>query len=199
MLNRRSLIGFGLAALATAARAQPAGDPAVATVQTLYDSYQNALKEGGDVKARAAVITEPMKAAFDFPAMLRIAVGAPWQGFPEGRRVELADAFGRYLTLSYANRLSSAKGGKFEVDPKSEARSGGSKLVRTKVTSASGDADTIDFILSAGNRIADVLLQGTISEVATFRSNFTDPVKSGGPDGLLKYLQQQSEPMLKTK
>lgn len=197
MLNRRSLVGLGLVALATAAQAQ-AGDPAVATVQALYDAYDAALKGGGDVRARFEAIKAPMAKAFDFPAMLRVAAGARWREVPEAKQAALADAFARMVTATYATRMSSAKGGKFAVQSPSEARNGGTKLVRTKVADASGDDSPVDFILNAGNRITDVLLQGTVSEVATFRANFAEPLK-GGADGLLAYLQKQADGMLAAK
>jgi phospholipid transport system substrate-binding protein len=197
VLNRRSLVGLGIAALATTARAQ-AGDPAVATVQGLYDAYDAALKGGGDVRARFEAIKGPMAKAFDFPAMLRTAAGPRFRDIPEARQPALADAFARMVTATYATRMSSAKGGKFTVQSPSEARAGGTKLVRTKVTDASGDDSPVDFILSAGDRITDVLLQGTVSEVATFRSNFAEPLKSGA-DGLLAYMQKQADGMLAAK
>lgn len=202
MPTRRKILVAGLAALATLplshvlshALAQ-GSDASVTVVRTLYDSFEQALKAGGTVKARADVIGEPMKAAFDFPAMLRTAAGSRWKEVPEAKQAPLQDAFGRFLVATYATRMTSAKGGKFEVKSPSEARNGGAKLVRTTVTDATGDASPVDFILSDQNRVTDVLLQGTVSEVATYRSGFAEPLKKGA-DGLLAYLNQQSEGML---
>ncbi|GEP05086.1 MlaC/ttg2D family ABC transporter substrate-binding protein [Methylobacterium oxalidis] len=188
-----------LAGLAAAPPARAADDPAVATVQTLYASYESALKGGSrDVKARFDAIASPMRESFDFAGMVRVAVGTKWKSLTPDQQSALTDAFAQHFIATYATRLSEAIGGKFEVNPKSETR-GGSRVVRTRVANASGDDSDVDFVVNAQGRIQDVLLNGNVSEIAAQRTSFSEPLKAGGPDALLKFLRERTDKMLAVK
>ncbi|MDR7036729.1 phospholipid transport system substrate-binding protein [Methylobacterium sp. BE186] len=189
-----------LAAIAAPSRsAQAADDEAVKTVQALYASYESALKDGSrDVKARAEAISGPMRESFDFPAMARVAVGPKWKSLPADQQASLTEAFVQHFIATYATRLSQAAGGTFEVTPKSEARAG-NRVVRTRVSNAAGEDSDVDFVVNAGNRIQDVLLNGNVSEVAALRTSFADPLKAGGADALQKFLRERTEKMLAAK
>ncbi|GJD49393.1 hypothetical protein OPKNFCMD_2123 [Methylobacterium crusticola] len=190
----RDILGAGALALWPAGPARADDDAAVATVRRMTDAFQEALK-AGDVRARSAVLAGPMAQNFDLPAMLRLGVGTRWKDIPADKQAALIAAFGPYLTATYATRLSAAAGSRFEVQAKSEARGSG-RLVRSTVTDASGDPSPVDYILGPDNKITDVYLQGTVSEAGTLRTGFTDPLRSGGPDGLLAHLRKTTEGML---
>lgn len=204
MPNRREILRAGLVAAGLAAisvvlspaigPARAAEDAAVASVKRMTDAFQEALKRP-DVPGRVEVLSGPMAQAFDLPAMLRLAVGTRWKDIPAAKQAALVEAFGPYLTATYATRLSAATGGRFTVQPKSEPRGSG-RLVRSTVTEASGDESPVDYVTNAEGRITDVYLQGTVSEAGTLRTNFGDQLKSGGPDGLLEFLRKSTATML---
>ncbi|MBY0298478.1 MAG: ABC transporter substrate-binding protein [Methylobacterium sp.] len=204
MPNRREILRAGLVAAGLAAisvvlspaigPARAAEDAAVASVKRMTDALQEALKRP-DVPGRVEVLSGPMAQAFDLPAMLRLAVGTRWKDIPAAKQAALVEAFGPYLTATYATRLSAATGGRFTVQPKSEPRGSG-RLVRSTVTEASGDESPVDYVTNAEGRITDVYLQGTVSEAGTLRTNFGDQLKSGGPDGLLEFLRKSTATML---
>lgn len=206
MLTRRetlrSLTIAGLMPAALPALAQtpaaPAagegGDPAVATVRRMTDALEAALK-AGDVRARAEILSGPMKENFDLPAMLRLGVGTRWKDIPADKQQALVAAFESYLPATYATRLGSATGSKFAIDPKSEPRGNG-HIVHVTVTDGSGDTSPVDYVLNADNRITDVYLQGTVSEAGTLRTGFSEPLQEGGADGLLAHLRKSTETML---
>ncbi|KAB1076304.1 MlaC/ttg2D family ABC transporter substrate-binding protein [Methylobacterium planeticum] len=197
-LIRRTLAAVALSGL-VAGPVQAADDPAVKTVESLYASFDGALKSGAkDVKARADAIGPAMKESFDFPAMVRVAVGPKWKAFTPEQQGALTEAFTQYFTTTYANRLAQAAGGKFEVTPQVEAR-GSSRVVHTKVANAQGEDSQIDFLLNPGNRVQDVLLNGDVSEVASQRTLFSDPIKAGGAEALLKFLRERTAGMLAAK
>lgn len=204
MPNRREILRAGLVAAGLAAisvglspaigPAFAAEDAAVASVKRMTEAFQEALKRP-DVPGRVEVLSGPMAQAFDLPAMLRLAVGTRWKDIPAAKQAALVEAFGPYLTATYATRLSAATGGRFTVQPKSEPRGSG-RLVRSTVTEASGDESPVDYVTNAEGRITDVYLQGTVSEAGTLRTNFGDQLKSGGPDGLLDFLRKSTATML---
>jgi phospholipid transport system substrate-binding protein len=195
--NRREILRAGLVVAGISAfggGALAADDPAVANVQRMIAAFPEALKSP-DVRGRVAVLTAPMAQSFDLPAMLRLAIGSRWKDIPADKQAALVEAFGPYLTATYATRLSAAAGSKFSVQPKSEARGSG-RLVRSTVTDAGGDESPVDYVTTAEGRITDVYLQGTVSEAGTLRTNFTDPLKGGGADALLDYMRKTTASML---
>ena len=176
-----------------------ADDPAVQTVRDLYAAFTAALKDGpAPLPARVEAVGPAMDKAFDFPAMARIAVGSKWSSFTPEQQEAVTDAFKRSLTVTYANRLARAAGGKFDVTPQVEER-GAQRVVATRVTTADGDDSAVDFVVNANHRIQDVLLNGDVSEVAAQRTALSAPLKSGGADGAVKFLRQRADGMLAAK
>ncbi|XYD08617.1 ABC transporter substrate-binding protein [Methylobacterium sp. NMS12] len=176
-----------------------ADDPAVQTVRDLYAAFSAALKDGpGPLPARVEAVGPALDKAFDFPAMTRVAVGSKWSSFTPEQQAAVIDAFKRSLTVTYANRLARAAGGKFDVTPKVEER-GAQRVVPTRVTAADGDDSAVDFVVNADNRIQDVLLNGDVSEIAAQRNALSAPLKSGGADGVVKFLRARVDGMLAAK
>ncbi|WP_457107201.1 MlaC/ttg2D family ABC transporter substrate-binding protein [Methylobacterium sp. P5_C11] len=204
----RRLAAALIAALVTAPSALPllvpvpawaADDPAVQTVRDLYAAFSAAVKDGpGPLPARVEAVGPAIEKAFDFPVMTRLAVGAKWSSFTPEQQAAVIDAFKRSLTITYANRLARAAGGKFDVTPKVEER-GAQRVVPTRVTAADGDDSAVDFVVNAENRIQDVLLNGDVSEIAAQRNALSAPLKSGGADGVVKFLRARADGMLAAK
>ena len=96
-------------------------------------------------------------------------------------------------------RFDGYSGERFEVDPNAETRNTG-KIVHTKLIQSSGEPITLDYLVrGSGNdwKIVDVYLTGTISELATRRSEFSAILKSGGPNALVESLRQQAEKLMR--
>jgi phospholipid transport system substrate-binding protein len=198
-LTRRLAAALVAAPLLVPACAWAADDPAVQTVRDLYAAFAAALKDGpGPLPARVEAVGPAIDKAFDFPAMARIAVGSKWSSFTPEQQAAVIDAFKRSLTVTYANRLARAAGGKFDVTPKVEER-GAQRVVVTRVTASDGDDSEVDFVVNASNRIQDVLLNGDVSEVAAQRNALSAPLKTGGADGVVKFLRQRADGMLAAK
>nr|WP_246413392.1 ABC transporter substrate-binding protein [Methylobacterium brachythecii] len=188
---------FALGGMPESARAEE--DPAVAAVTKLYGKVEEALKNGSsDLKSRIEVIGPTFKEVFDTSAMVPVAVGPKWKTFKPEQQSAVTDTFTTYFTTLYANRLSQAAGGKFDIKPGTDAR-GGNKIVHTKITTKDGDDTDVDYVVNPGNKIQDVLLNGNVSEVASMRAGFNDPLKKGGADALVKYLNERTEGMLAAK
>jgi phospholipid transport system substrate-binding protein len=199
-LTRRLAAAALLAApLLVPVQAWAADDPAVQTVRDLYAAFTAALKDGpGPLPARVEAVGPALDKAFDFPAMTRVAVGSKWSSFTPEQQAAVIDAFKRSLTVTYANRLARAAGGKFDVTPKVEER-GSQRVVPTRVTASDGDDSEVDFVVNESNRIQDVLLNGDVSEIAAQRNALSAPLKSGGADGVVKFLRQRADGMLAAK
>lgn len=193
------LLAAALTSLFLGTGAQAADDPAVQSVKALYATFETALTGGtGPVQERAARIGPALAAAFDFPTMARVAVGPAWTGFTPEQQDAVTQAFDRYVAATYATRLAQATGGRFAVKPQSEAR-GANRVVETEVANADGDASQVDFLVGPANTVQDVYLNGNVSEIASLRTSFSEPLKAGGADALLKFLRDRTAGMLAAK
>lgn len=187
-----ALAGSALAYV-PAARAEDAG---VETVRRLYAGLDTAMKAGGgDPRGRVAAVGKPLAEAFDFPTMTRLAVGPRWSGLSAEQQAALTTAFAEHFGALYTSRLAQSAGGRFDVSPQSETR-GETRIVHSKVVAATGEGSQVDFVLNPQNRIQDVLLNGSVSEVANQRALYAKPLKAGGVDRLLKFLRERTATLL---
>jgi phospholipid transport system substrate-binding protein len=205
--KRRRLLLAGaawLGAFATAAGAEDAtDDPAFKAVRAFYDALLSVMKQAKElgVRGRYDRLAAPIRATFDLAAMTRIAIGADWNAIPPAQQSALIDAFARMTIATYANRFDGYSGERFEVEPNSEARATG-RVVHTKLIQSNGEAVTLNYLLrdSGGSwRVVDIYLSGTISELATRRTEFAAILKSGGPNALVDSLRQKTETLMRAQ
>ena len=187
-------------AVAAAHAEGPPDDSAVKVVGAFYDALLAVMKQAKELGTRGRYdrLAAPIRAAFDLPAMTRIAVGADWNAIPPVQQSALIDAFTRMTIATYASRFDGYSGERFEVEPSSDARATG-RVVHSKLVQSNGEAVTLNYLLrdSGGNwRIVDVYLTGTISELATRRTEFAAILKSGGPSALIDSLRQKTETLM---
>jgi phospholipid transport system substrate-binding protein len=186
-----------------AARGETDGtDRAVRQVRTFYDALLATMKEGDrlGIHGRYEKLAPVIRETFDLSAMTRIAVGPDWRSIAPEQQSELIESFTRMTIATYASRFDGYSGERFEVEPTSEERNTG-RLVRSKLIPSSGEPVTLNYLMrSSGGpwKIVDVYLTGTISELATRRSEFAAILKSGGPNALIESLRQQGEKPMRT-
>ncbi len=201
MISRRRMIQLGLAAAVLAgpaltARADTANAQAVETVRAFYDRLVATMKSGDSLgfAGRRDQLQEPVKRAFDLPRMTRLAVGPRWQSLSEQQQAELVTAFGDYSAATYATRFKHDAGDRFEVSP-DVTESGSGVIVHTKLVRPSDEPVQLDYLMKESDglwKIEDVYLSGTISELATRRSEFTAVLDRGGPQALVEALRKKA-------
>ena len=195
-------IGAALLVASHPASGEQAPAQAVAApIRAFYDALLDAMKRAQalGIKGRYDALAPTVEATFDLPAMTRIAVGPRWTSLPQDVQSALVDAFSRMTIATYASRFDGYSGERFEVDPDVESRATGS-VVHTRIVQSKGDPVVLNYLMrkSADRwKAVDVYLTGTISELATRRSEFNAILDSGGPQALLQSLRQQTERMLK--
>lgn len=201
-LTRRVLVALAALAFASggAGLARAAEDPAAEPVKKLYGKVEEALKsDASDLKSRVDILSPTFAEVFDLGSMVRVAAGPKWKSFKPEQQSAVSDAFNAYFATLYANRLSQAAGGKFEIKPGSEAGAAGTRVVRTKVTTKEDDESDVNYVVNGENKIQDVLLNGTVSEVAGLRGSFAEPLRKGGAEELQKFLRDRTAGMLAAK
>src|SRR5262249_52867170 len=192
---------FGASIMFAAAQGDEA-DLAVSRIRAFYDSLLAVMKQADrlGIQGRYDKLAPAIRATFDFAAMTRIAVGPDWNGIAPGQQSDLIESFTRMTIATYANRFDGYSGERFEVEPTSEGRSTG-RIVRTKLVPSTGEPVTLNYLMRGSGdnwRIVDVYLTGTISELATRRSEFTAILKTGGPDALIESLRKQADRLMRS-
>ena len=79
----------------------------------LLDTMRNARALGP--RGRERRLRPAMQAAFNLPAMTRIAVGPPWTGLSEAERQALVTAFSDWSIATYASRFDGYAGESFAI------------------------------------------------------------------------------------
>ena len=198
-----------LAALLAASLAIPvvapsvawAADPAQDRVEAFNQALLEAMKagKGAGVEGRAKRLQPAVDAAFDIPLMTRVAVGVDWAKIAPADQAKLTRAFGRVAALNWAKNFDTYEGEKFEVGGVDQR--GPDKLVRNQILPKRGAPTNINYRLreSAGGgwKIVDVFYNGSISSIATQRSDFAPSLKAGGAAALLKKLDDQADRLAK--
>lgn len=165
---------------------------------TLLEIMRNARRLG--VQGRFQRLRPVMDAAFDLPAMARIAVGPPWTRMTPDQQAQIVQAFSDWSIASYANRFDGYSGETFVTLGESTLRSG-DRLVRTALNRTNDTPVQFNYLMrqSSGGRwrIVDIYLTGTISELASRRSEFTVVLREGGPERLVADLRQRTAALLR--
>lgn len=169
---------------------------AVDTIRTFYDRLSATMKEGPTLgfAGRRDQLQGVIKNAFDLPRMTRLAVGPRWRSLSSQEQSELVNAFGAYSAATYATRFTHDNGEAFEVSP-NVTQTGEGAIVHTKLVRPGEDPVQLDYLMRPdgdGWRIEDVYLSGTISELATRRSEFTSVLDRGGPQALVEALRRKA-------
>lgn len=198
-LFRAASLAALLMASATAVYAE-ASDPAVAPVQTFYDTLLSAMKQGKalGIKGRFEKLKPVVEQSFDMPGMTRLSVGPVWNTMSEADQKALTVALTRYTVASYASNFDSFNGEKFITEPAAKERNA-DRIVLSKLIAGK---DTIPFnylMRKSGTswKVIDIYLNGFVSQMAKQRSDFGSTVTTGGAAALEKKLNSLSDGLMK--
>jgi len=188
-----------LASLPQAGFAAPASG--TATVQGLYDTLLSTMKNGRTLgeSGRFVQLEPVVRRTFDIATMARLSVGSSWAAMSEGQRQQVIDGFGRYISAIYADRFDSYSGQKLQVTDEQPAAAG--TMVHSQIVKANGEPVKVDYLTHKNGDswlIADIYLDGAISEVATRRSEFAAMLKNEGVDGLIAALNRKADALTGT-
>jgi phospholipid transport system substrate-binding protein len=179
-----------LVALATtAATALPPGPED--SVRSFYGVLLATMKNGPALgqSGRYAALAPVVNTMFDVPYMARLAVGPPWDTLTATQQQHLVVAFGRYVSATYADRFDSYSGEELQVT--GDEPYGAGAIVETSILRAGQQPVTINYLMRQNRglwQISDVYLDGTISQVATQRSEFHSILERQGVEGLISSL-----------
>ena len=193
---RRALAALAMALAAGlyggGATAIPAGPQD--SVRSFYDVLLATMKNGPSLgqNGRYAALAPVVSNVFDVPLMARLAVGPSWDSLSPAQQQQIAAAFGRYVSATYADRFDRYSGQQLQIT--GDEPYGGGVIVETKIVQAGEDPVTINYMMRRHGgiwQISDVYLDGTISQLATQRSEFHSILARYGVAGLISTLDHK--------
>ena len=211
MLRRGLLMaGIAMAALAVPAVMTVQPQPAMAAsaaqsaarvgpVQRLDNALIDVMKNAEALKfeGRYEKLEPVLKAVFDVPAMTRIAVGPMWSETSDADKAEMVDVFGRYMITMYAARFNGYNGETFEIGD-SKQHDGGRVLVTTKLNRQDKEPVQLSYLMKGEGdtwHVNDVYYNGSISQLAQLRSEFSGALRDGGVKNLKSVLEDKIKQM----
>jgi phospholipid transport system substrate-binding protein len=184
-----ALLGMALGGTARAAT------PEAAPVETLDAGLIAAMKAataGSDFATREEAVSAVVAQSYDLPTVTQNSVGFLWSTLPAAQQQQLIQLFGQFTSTSYTSQFNSYSGESFTILP-DEKDLGAAKIVQSTLNPGdSGDPVELDYVVHntpQGWRITDVLLNGTISQVALHNSDFASLVSAGDGSRLITALQ----------
>lgn len=182
--------------------AAPADAPAARTPNQVVEALQVCLldvmknAETLGFEGRVERLGPVLPDVFDLGFMAEKSVGRHWKTASPEDQKRLVDTFTRYIVANYAGRFTGWDGQKFEIQG-DEPSARGTMLVRTRLTDPNREDVSLDYRLRktdpSGWQIIDVYLDGTVSELALRRSEYSALIKREGFEALLARLDEHIE------
>jgi phospholipid transport system substrate-binding protein len=168
-------------------------------VQRFYDALLDTMKNAHALgrKGRYQKLEPVVLVTFDVPFMTRLAVGPSWPKLTPDQKQRATQAFARYITATYAHEFDDYSGERFEILGEQPIKH--ATIVKTQIVKPDGDKNTINYALHDNDtawEVRDVYLAGTISELATRRSDFAATLRSGGIEALIARLNKKADDLL---
>jgi len=188
---KASLLVLGLCLVPAAFAATPESAPATALDDGLLASMK-AGSAGKDFQARYDALAPVVRQAYNLPEVTKNSVGFLWSTLPAAQQQELSQLFEQFTISSYVAEFNTYSGQSFKVLP-DETALGAKEIVKTQLVPGDGSEPVeLDYVMENGAngwQITDVLLNGTISQVAVHASDFASMVTSGDASRLITALK----------
>ena len=164
-------------------------------ILVLHESLITVMKQATELgyDGRFERLAPVIPRAFDVEFMARKSVGRYWKrATPEDQR-RFLDAFQRFMIANYAGQFDDYSGQRFEMVGAEHARME-TVLVRSVLVDPDNENIELNYRLRwvAGSwKIIDVYLDGTVSELALRRSEFSSIVKNDDFEALIAAIDEK--------
>jgi phospholipid transport system substrate-binding protein len=137
--------------------------------------------------------------AFELGTMIKYAVGPTWDTASADDQKALTRSFARMTAAQYAGNFDGYDGEKFTVEPQADIR-GTDHYVKTALVAKDQTVAFIYRMRQFGGewKIIDILLDGSISQLSVYRSDFSATLKAGGAPALVKKIDALADKALKS-
>ena len=191
----RDVLRVVLSVLALVSLPAVAQEPPDALVKRVSQEALSIIKtdpkvQAGDQAHIRDLIEAKIAPHFDMDRMTALAAGRAYRQATPEQRKRLADEFKSLLIRTYSNALNQYRDQTLEYEPLRAEPSAAEVTVRTQVIRPGQTPVSIDYSMEktpSGWKAYDVIVGG-VSLVTNYRDEFTQQVRDGGIDGLIKAL-----------
>ncbi len=182
---------------AVAAAVATPGSPAQVVVAKLNAALLNVLTQSNELgyDQRFELLAPALAGTFDLKYMARQAVGRSFLDMGDDDRQTWYALFAKYMAANYACRFDHFSGQHFEILGE-EPGAKGTVLVKTRVVDPAQENVDLSYRLretTAGWKVVDVYLKGTVSELALRRSEYSTVMKREGFEPLVASITKRIE------
>lgn len=197
-VSRRALVTMlALPAAIGLPRARAAETGPDAVIRRFYDTLLAEMKDAQHLSfdQRYQRLAPAVIQTYNLALMSRLAVGPGWAQLTPAQQQRLTELFSTYTVAEYASEFDGYSGERFEVDP-APATSANGPIVKSSLIKSNGEKVALNYLMRQAPdgawQVIDIYLSGTISQLATRRSEFTSVLQQGGADALVKLLEQRT-------
>ena len=141
-----------------------------------------------------ALIDDVVKNSYDLEKMGKMIIGVDWKQIETKLKEDFINVFKRFISANYFRRFNRINDLDYEYQT---VRVIGDKFrLAGVILIADNERIKIDYLLALKNdqwKIFDVLLDGSISEIATKKSDFKKIINEEGVRGLVKNLRERNQ------
>jgi phospholipid transport system substrate-binding protein len=194
-LMRSSVLLCALLARGANAESAIAPTTPTAVIERFYAVLLDSMKQATALgyEGRRSKLAPVVEQTYDLPFMAKVATGKYWKELDPAAQQHFVDTFARLTVANYAGRFNGYDGESFVVVSEGDGGQN-TALVRTKLVPKSDPPVELDYrlrLVEGSWRIIDVYLNGTVSELALHRAEYTAKIEREGFDSLLHALEEK--------
>jgi phospholipid transport system substrate-binding protein len=193
--------GILLAFFASIGQLRAAPDTPKHVIEGYYATLLETMRQGPKLgyKGRYDLLSPAVDKAFNIPVMAQQSVGSFWDQMTEDQRAALTAAFRAFTIANYAHSFDDYAGEQFLTTEEKETPRN-DVIVYTTLVKSDGDKVTLNYLLRQDGdayKVIDIFLDGSISQLATRRSEYTSIIRQSGIDALIAAIRKKAEDLAK--
>lgn len=151
--------------------------------------------QAGNQKKLFALAEEKILPNFDFERVCKMVLGKNWRSANEEQQASFKKEFRSLLLRTYASALSKYRDQTIEYKPFRAEAGANNVSVKTQIIQPGGQPIAVDYSLVKGEsgwKVYDIVIE-SVSLVTNYRSQFSNEIRQGGLDSLIKKLAEKNK------
>lgn len=165
--------------------------------QTISKLHQGLKKISGQNVGIYNTTKKLITETYDTEKMLKMIIGDSWKNLNKEIKKEIINVFEEYIAKNYIKRFSKIKN--LQFSSLEEKKIGNYKTVKSNLILDNDEKISISYLLSPKRqewKIFDVLLAGSVSEIATKKSEFKSFIVDGNINPLIDALKKKNKTLI---
>ena len=165
--------------------------------QTISKLHQGLKKISGQNVGIYNTTKKLITETYDTEKMLKMIIGDSWKNLNKEIKKEIINVFEEYIAKNYIKRFSKIKN--LQFSSLEEKKIGNYKTVKSNLILDNDEKISINYLLSPKRqewKIFDVLLAGSVSEIATKKSEFKSFIVDGNINPLIDALKKKNKTLI---